>query len=99
MAAHDDHESLPGYTPGQLLHSGCGVCAARAAEMDGGIGHLDTVRFQHAWRRATQWQASSGGGLPDLDRAEIPMLTALWAVQVQLEKFGVPIGVLPVAGW
>ena len=96
---HDYHESLPGYSPGQLLHAGCGECDRRAASMDGGIGDLDKVQFQQAWRRAWQWQASASGGLPDLDRAEMRMLSALWAVQVQLEKFGVPLGTLPVATW
>jgi hypothetical protein len=93
---HDNHDTLPGYTPGQLLHAGCGECEARARQPGGGIAHLDRVRFARAWGRAALWQAG-GGALPDLDAAEMPMLGALWAVQTQLERFGVPVGHLPIA--
>lgn len=99
---HDDHESLPGYSRDQLLHAGCGECEARAGESDCGLSHLDAQRFAHAWARAGRWRGTTGN-LPDLDRAEVPLLELLFAVQCQLEKFGLPLGVFPAAvlpgGW
>lgn len=96
--SHDYHDDLPGFSPDQLLHAGCGECEARAEKPDGGIGHLDPARFAHAWWRASVWKGNAGN-LPDLDGAEIRMLAALWAVQVQLEQLGIPIGALPVSAW
>lgn len=93
--SHDFHENLPGYSPDQLLHAGCGECDRRAASPDGGLAHLDPVRFAQAWHRAALWR-QGGGGLPDLDRAEVRMLAALWAVQVQLEPRGFLVGIVPV---
>jgi hypothetical protein len=100
---HDYHEGLPGYSPEQLLHAGCGECDQRAAEPSGGLAHLDMTQFARAWHRAEAYR-DSPELLPDLDPAEVRMLSALWAVQVQLERFGVPIGYFPVSpaaltGW
>jgi hypothetical protein len=94
MEGHDHHQSMPGYSPDQLLHRGCGECDIRSRERAGGLDHLDPARFEQAWRRAAQWNLADGG-LPDLDPAEIPMLRTLWAVQRQLEKRGIPLGMLP----
>lgn len=91
---HDYHEGAPGYSPGQLLHDGCDECAERAREHGGGLAHLTPQQFAYAWARAAQWQ-SGLGSCPDLARAEIPMLEVLWAVQVQLECHGLPIGQMP----
>lgn len=91
---HDAHEAMPGYTPWQLLHSGCGECQARSAEYGGGLAHLDRTRFAIAWARAHRWKTE---GLDDLDPAEIPLLETLWLVQDQLAKFGITHGQFPVA--
>lgn len=93
---HDYHEDLPGYAPAQLLHAGCGECDARSREPGGGLAHLDRTRFVFAWFRASVWKHDNAN-LPDLNPAEVPLLGALWAVQCQLEQFGVPIGAFPVA--
>ena len=95
MSGHDHHESLPGYSPAQLLHAGCRECDRRAATLDGGLAHLDAVQFARAWHRAALWR-QGGGQLPDLDRAEMRMLAALWEVQVKLEPHGWPVGMIPV---
>ncbi len=90
---HDYHDGLPGYSPDQILHDGCGECEHRAKSDDHGIAHLDHRNFYRAWLRAVEWNMR---GLTDLARAEIPMLNALWAVQVKLESCtGLPIGHLP----
>ena len=91
---HSYHEGLPGYSPTQILHDGCEECEARSRETAGGVARLDKWNFARAWARAAEW---NNGGLPDLARAEMPLLNALWAVQVQLENFGVPIGLVPNA--
>lgn len=87
---HAYHEGLPGYSADQLLHDGCPECEYRAADSDHGIGRLDRENFARAWVRATQT-----GQLRSVSQAELPMLRVLWAVQVQLQRTGVPIGYLP----
>lgn len=82
---HDYHDSLPGYDPEQLLVDGCRECEARASSFTHGIDMLDPARFARAWHRAHVWQAS---GLPNVSRAELPMLAALAAVQYQLAAAG-----------
>lgn len=82
---HDYHEGLPGYSPDQILHDGCGECEARSQEPGGGIVRLDRTNFARAWVRAAQWNQI---GLPDIARAEVPLLNTLWAVQLQLENYG-----------
>jgi hypothetical protein len=94
VGSHDHHQSMPGYTPDQVLHRGCGECDARSREIGGGLDHLDSIRFELAWRRAAQWRGETGR-LPDLDPAEVPMFEILFAVQRQLEKRGIPLGMLP----
>jgi len=89
---HAYHEQLPGYSAAQLLHDGCEECENRAKERDGGIAHLDRQNFAKAWVRAAAWNRE---GVPDVARAELPMLAMLWSVQLQLERLGVPIGQLP----
>jgi hypothetical protein len=89
---HTYHEGLPGYSPAQILHDGCPECEARAQSRNLGIAHLDRYRFAHAWQRAAEWNSQ---GLADISAAERPMLDVLWAVQIKLEEYGVPIGQLP----
>jgi hypothetical protein len=45
-----------------------------------------------AWRRAYKFGKS---GLPDVSLAEAPILRTLWAIIVQLERSGVPLGAYP----
>jgi hypothetical protein len=97
--SHDFHDVLPGYSPDQIWHDGCWECEARSADLGAGVGSLDTANFARAWKRAADWNLS---GLPDMSAAEVPLLKALWAVQLQLERRGVPIGQVPTgleAGW
>jgi hypothetical protein len=89
---HDYHDGLPGFSEAQILHDGCGECEARAASRNLGIAHMDRTRFARAWARAAAWNK---GGVPDVSKAEMPMLDVLWAVQVKLEEHGVPIGQVP----
>jgi len=89
---HDHHEILPGYHEDKILHDGCGECESRAAARSRGIGSMDRTRFARAWARAAEWNRN---GLPNVAKAEVPLLDVLWAVQVQLENFGNPIGHVP----
>lgn len=89
---HDNHATLPGYDPDQLLHDGCAECEERGADPGLAIAYLDHERFGRAWERAATLQAR---GLPGGSRAELPMLRILAAVEVQLERRGLPLGVLP----
>ena len=91
---HDYHEKLPGYHPDQVLHDGCAECEDRGADPNLAIQHMDVQRFQHAWQRAADWQKN--GTAPLIAHAEIDTLRLLWAVQVQFERLGVPIGMFPV---
>jgi len=89
---HDYHEELPGYDPAQILHDDCAECEKRSEHQDHGISNLDRPTFAHAWDRAAQWNQL---GLSGVSYAEVPLLNTLWAVQVQLERYGQPIGTLP----
>jgi hypothetical protein len=92
--SHDYHDGLLGYSPAQILHDGCAECEQRAASPDHGISHLDRRNFIRAWRRAAKWNTD---GIPDLAQAEVPMFRVLWAVQLKLERLGIPIGALPAS--
>jgi hypothetical protein len=89
---HDYHEKLPGFDPAQILHDGCGECETRSASRNHGIAHLDRTNFLRAWGRAAAWNQH---GLSNIAGAEVPMLGVMWAIQCQLENYGVPIGQLP----
>lgn len=91
---HSYHEGLPGFSAAQILHDGCGECEARAKEPAGGLGRLDSVNFARAWVRAAEWNRNF---VLDMAVAEIPLLSALWAVQLKLESCGFPIGQVPHA--
>lgn len=93
MAVHSEHTSLEGYHEDQLLHDGCPECEYRGENVEQAISHLDTERFRLAWLRAAELQLH---GLANSSRAETPMLRALAAVQVQLERRGTPIGDMPL---
>ncbi len=96
--AHDYHQGLPGYSKAQILHDGCAECETRAKRDDHGIGSLDRQNFARAWERAADWNAPADRGMRTartLADAEVPMLSALWSVQLQLERRGIPIGEVP----
>jgi hypothetical protein len=86
--SHDIHKG----SPRQILQDGCRECEQRAKDVHVAIAHLDTKMFAFAWHRAAAWQQHGGG---DISNAEAPLLRALWAVQVQLEQRGFPIGQVP----
>jgi hypothetical protein len=90
--SHDHHPSLPGYSPDQILVDGCAECEHRSERCDHGLDNLDMGNFELAWRRAAR---RGQIGLSDASRAEAPLLNALWSVQVQLGRRGVPIGHIP----
>jgi hypothetical protein len=90
--AHDYHDALPGYSQEQLLHDGCIECEYRAQSSGLGISQLDKPNFYHAWKRAAEWNRNH---VSDVSKAEAPMLNALWAIQLQLERRGIPIGEVP----
>lgn len=92
--SHDYHDALPGYDPRQILHDGCAECEQRGANVGDAICRLDTERFARAWRRAYDDYATAGEGYEatgPISEAERPLLFALWAVQIQLERRGVPL--------
>jgi hypothetical protein len=95
--SHDYHQALPGYSPAQILHDGCGECEIRGRSVSLAIASMDKGRFALAWRRAADWNLTVGA-VSDVSKAERPLLEALWAIQLRLENYGVPIGVLPVGG-
>jgi len=90
---HDYHEGQPNYSADQVLHDGCKECGLRAQSDDHGIANMDKFTFARAWLRAARWNRE---GLDDLAMAERPALNTLWAVQLKLETWGLPIGTLPV---
>jgi hypothetical protein len=95
--AHDYHDGLPGFHPDQLLHTGCAECEERSARPWVALSYMDNEAFARAWRRASGWQSGAGSG-DHISVAEIPLLETLWALQVILERFGVPIGAIPEWG-
>jgi hypothetical protein len=92
--SHDYHEGHPGFSPDQILKDGCGECSQRSKNVWMAINYLDPTAFAKAWGRATAFER---GDLADVSEAEVPLLRALWAMQVQFERIsGLPIGQLPI---
>lgn len=89
---HDNHTALPGYHPDQLLVDGCRECEQRSRRADHGISDLDRVNFVRAWERAG---IRYRYGISTVSLAELPMLDALWSVQIQFERLGWPVGTVP----
>jgi hypothetical protein len=89
---HDYHEKLPGYSPNQIWHDGCAECEQRGADPVRHLGTLDDRNFFRAWKRACEWETK---GLADISRAESGLLKLLWAVQLRLERLGIPLGNIP----
>src|SRR6185437_12788688 len=91
--SHDYHEGLPGYSERQIFHDGCPECEDRAKRDDHGLSSLDRRRFYQAWARSAEWNWTD---LPGISRAERPLLSMLWSLQLKLQSYaGVPIGVVP----
>ena len=91
---HNYHDALPGYDPRQILHDGCEECEQRGTNILSAISRLDHERFEQAWRRAYDNWATYGGGYEAnglLSDAESPLLGALWGIQLQLERRGIPL--------
>jgi hypothetical protein len=96
--AHDYHDELDGYHRDQVLHAGCAECEERSAKPWVALSYMDNETFARAWRRAAAWESGTGSGDMHISAAEIPLLETLWALQVILERFGVPIGAIPEWG-
>lgn len=89
---HAFHDRLEGYDPRQILHDHCGECEARGRDLRSALAHMDTETFTRAWRRAFDINASNGSH--DVGReshAEADLLLVLFAVQVELQRRGVPL--------
>jgi hypothetical protein len=85
---HDPHKG----DPRQVLQDGCAECGRRSKGIATAISHLDPATFAAAWKRAAQWQQH---GMRGISRNEMPLLLALWSVQVQFERRGIPVGTVP----
>ncbi len=94
--SHGHHEAHPGFSPAQILKDGCNECGQRSKNVWLAITHLDPVTFANAWARAAAYER---GQLPDVSVAEVPLLRALWATQVQLERRGFAVGAVPCMPW
>jgi hypothetical protein len=93
---HDAHTGLSGYDERQILHDGCAECESRSADCLNTLGWMDRSTFVRAWTRAYRWQCGDKTvELGPLSEVEQPVLHMLWAIQVALERFGVPLGTLP----
>lgn len=91
--SHDYHEGQPGFDPAQILKDGCAECGDRSERLDVAINYLDPVTFAKAWHRATEY---GHGELEHASAAEVPLLRALFALQVQFERIsGLRPGLLP----
>jgi hypothetical protein len=86
--SHSYHDALPGFSEAQVLVTGCDECEYRSKNLAEAIEHMDVDSFARAWARATTWQHE---GLQDISYAEVPLLRALWAMQLQLERRGLSL--------
>lgn len=98
MSVHAYHDALPGYDERQILHDGCSECETRGESVADAIAHLDESNFERAWTRATTWQKGRHDEVGRISMAEISLLRAMWALQVQLERRGVILGSIPGFG-
>jgi hypothetical protein len=89
---HVFHNALEGFDERQILHDGCHECEARGRDLRSALAHMDTETFTRAWQRAFDINASNGSH--DVGReshAEADLLLVLFAVQVELQRRGVPL--------
>lgn len=89
---HVFHNALEGYDERQILYDGCHECEARGRDLRSAFAHMDSNTFERAWRRAFDINASAGSH--DVGResyAEANLLHVLFAIQVELQRRGVPL--------
>lgn len=91
--AHTYHAALPGYDERQILHDGCAECEERGQNLMSALAHMDGPTFARAWKRAYDWKASSGDpeAVGPISDTEAVLLQVLWAIQVILQRGGVPL--------
>jgi hypothetical protein len=97
--SHVYHDALEGFDARQILHDGCGECEHRGKDLREALAHLDSNNFHRAWRRAFDLWASHGdhNAVGPVSHAEQDLLTALWGIQVHLQREGYTLdGDLPV---
>lgn len=87
---HVFHNALPGYDDRQILHDGCPECEDRGQNIEVALAHMDKQTFARAWKRAYDWRSSTGdrNAVGVISQAEVPLLRALFAVQVHLQYAG-----------
>ena len=95
--SHVYHDGLEGFDERQILYDGCPECEHRGSDLRSAFAHMDNHTFARAWRRAFDMNASAGSH--DVGReshAEAELLHVLFAIQVTLERYGVPLdGTVP----
>ena len=89
---HVYHGALEGFDERQILYDGCPECEERGKNLRSAFAHMDTQTFTRAWRRAFDINASDGSH--DVGResaAEADLLLVLFAIQVELQRRGIPL--------
>jgi hypothetical protein len=98
-SGHIYHEDLDGYDPRQIWFDHCPECERRGADPAGNLGHLDSLKFVAAWRRAALTGDNSETAVAQLgpvSNAEGGLLEMLYQVEVALEAHcNVPVGMVP----
>lgn len=90
---HDYHEGAPNYNPSQLYYDGCAECKYRTEDLYLAIAHVRD--FREAWMRAARFEKGNLTEAEQVSVAEAPLLRLLRAVQVHLERYGLPLGAFP----
>jgi hypothetical protein len=89
---HAPHNTTPYFHTAQILCDGCDECEELSMHPAQVIQQMSKQEFIDAWGRAIDHERH---GSVNASYAEIPVLQVLWAVAVQLEKRGVPLGHIP----
>jgi hypothetical protein len=90
--SHTFHDALAGFDERQILYDGCSECEERGRDLRSAFAHMDEKTFERAWRRAFDLNASDGSH--DVGReshAEANLLHVLFAIQVVLQRRGIPL--------
>jgi hypothetical protein len=89
---HVFHNALDGFDERQILHDGCPECEQRGADLRSAFAHMDTETWTRAWQRAFDINASNGShDVGHESHAEANLLLVLYAVQVELQRRGIPL--------
>jgi hypothetical protein len=91
--SHDYHEGHPNYNKFQLFYDGCTECKMRAEHPVWSVEYLKD--FRAAWMRAIRFEKGQLEPSEAVSNTEVPVLRTLWALVVQFERIGYPIGVFP----